>query len=374
LLTVNCCSGRIAQLVRALRLHRRGPGFEPLCAHKSSTLNKKQGVIKMIELKIYGCRGSIPAPITAKEVDEKIVYAVTAAIEAGINADEVKKWIKKELAFWQRGTYGGDTTCISVKCGDIRLILDMGSGLRRLGQDLLPEMFSTKGMSLYFLMSHVHWDHVQGFPFFSPLFVPKSVLPKNKFYFYGGTNWQKTLEEVLRGQMDPPTFPVEWSKVVKEGPEMSFEPVYNNFFRKISGDSGPVTLRCTRLHHPNETYGWRIEFNGKTFVFATDTEPFDGGPDKVLLDLAKEADILYLDGQFSRDQYLGRIGISRQGWGHGYGTWCAEVAEQAEVKRLIIGHHDPGSSDYQIETNTGHARTIFVETVAAYDGMELSIE
>ena len=131
-------------------------------------------------------------------------------------------------------------------------------------------------------------------------------------------------------------------------------------------------IEARRRRHPNETYGWRIEYGSKIFVFATDTEPYAGGPDNVLVDLAKGADILYLDGQYSYDQYVGNIKPSRQGWGHGYAEWCAEVAKKARVRPLVLGHHDPDSTDQEIERNEKQARQIFANTNAAYDGMELS--
>lgn len=323
-----------------------------------------------MSVKFYGTRGSLPASHTAANVKAKVAKALQIAKERN-NFD-----IIDELPFEVAGTYGGSTTCCMVRYGVLAkekhtIVLDLGSGISNFGRDILPEMFRRKGIHIDFLMSHVHWDHIQGFPFFAPIFISREILPFNQLVFYGGTTWQRTLENALRGQMDGPVFPVEWEKINSEGPHMDFKPVCDYFKATLSEG---ILVRCRRLHHPQETYGWRLEFYGKIFVFATDTEPFDGGPDPVLVGLAQNADVLYLDCQYSREQYLGKIGgVPRLGWGHGYDTWCAEVAKVAHVKKLYLGHHDPASSDEQISALVNNARRIFPESYGAFDGLEINI-
>jgi len=338
-----------------------------------------------MQIKFYGTRGSLPAGLTAADVEDKIVRAimVTQKLVSDPEDEERIRDLVRNLAFPLRGTYGGDTTCCVVRCGEIVIVLDMGSGIRRFGKEIMPEMFSKKGIKINFLMSHIHWDHIQGFPFFAPLFVPGEFLPNNKFVFYGGTCWQGTLETVLRGQMDPPVFPVEWTKVSAEGPAMDFVTIRDRFkaefLSEVPGSSDLVRVTARRLNHPNETYGWRIEFQGKTFVFASDTEPYDGGPDPTLLELVRGADLLYLDSQFTRSQYLGSDGSpSRRGWGHGYLEWCVRVAQEANVEHLLLGHHDPASSDEQIFAMEQETHKLVTEKPcqvrAAYDGLEVNLE
>lgn len=326
-----------------------------------------------MNIKFYGTRGSIPASLTAGELKEKILSVLGLALID--RPTDAKRWLET-LPFDLTGTFGGDTTCCRVRCGEVIVVFDLGSGLRRFGMDIFPEMFQKKGMRIHFGMSHVHWDHVQGFPFFAPLFIPQVVLPNNNFVFYGGTNWHKTLEEVLQGQMDPPVFPVEWDKIIYEGPRMNFSPIFNRFTTEIVEGSDQVKLTAIRLNHPNETYGWRLEHGGKIFVFASDTEPYPGGPDPMIVSLAQGADALYLDGQYYEAQYLGKKeagGLPRMGWGHGYDSWCAEVAKAAGVKQLYIGHHDPAASDTRIMQNIANIQKIFPNAIAAYDGMEVDI-
>ena len=341
-----------------------------------------------MQIKFYGTRGSLPAPLTAGKVRQKIIGAIihwtehlaVSKLESHKpDSFEVEEFFDSSLSLADWGTYGGNTTCCVVRCGQTIIVFDLGSGVRQFGQDILGEMFKSQGVLIHFCMSHVHWDHIQGFPFFAPLFISRKKLPKNRFVFFGGVAWQGALEEALRGQMDAPVFPVEWDKVTTEGPGMKFLTICDGFETQIAhgkeGETLPdaVKLRAQRLHHPNETYGWRIEYNGKVFVFASDTEPFAGGPDPVILDLAKDADALYLDCQFTEKQYLGQEGVPRLGWGHGYDTWCAQVAKQAGVKRLYLGHHDPAASDEKIFSIQQQVKASFAETVAAYDGLEIEI-
>lgn len=327
-----------------------------------------------MKIKFYGTRGSIPAPLTAADVFKKAVVVAELAFRCKEKPTNVEDWVCN-LDFQTRGTFGGNTTCCVVRCNEKILVLDMGTGLRQFGMEILPEMFQKKGLSINVLMSHVHWDHVQGFPFFGPLFIPRAILPNNKITFFGGTEWQKTLEEVLQGQMDAPVFPVEWEKAINEGPDMEFRTIFNGFEATIGSENNPVFVKAARLNHPNETYGWRISWRGKVFVFATDTEPFAGGPDPVLVRLASGADALYTDCQYFEDQYLGKdtAGLPRLGWGHGYDKWCGEVAKAASVKKLIIGHHDPAASDERIFQNLAGVKSVFPNAYAAYDGMEVTI-
>lgn len=324
-----------------------------------------------MSVKFYGTRGSLPAPLTAADVKAKIANVLQIAKKRN-NFD-----IIDELPFEATGTYGGNTTCCVVRYGfsddeKDAIVLDLGSGIRDFGREIMPEMFRRKGMHIDFLMSHVHWDHVQGFPFFAPIFIPYKILP-NDFTFCGGTKWSRTLEDVLRGQMDGPVFPVEWEKISTEGPMMDFKPIHDHFQIAL-GVGGVVSAKCRRLNHPQEAYGWRLRFGKRIFVFATDTEPYDGGPDPVLVELAQGADVLYLDCQYNKEQYLGKVGgVPRLGWGHGYDVWCAEVAKAAKVKKLYLGHHDPASMDEQISSLINNARQIFPETYGAYDGLEINI-
>ena len=151
-------------------------------------------------------------------------------------------------------TYGGNTSCVEVRFGNQIFVLDMGTGLRPLGNSLISEMFKNYGRSVTFLISHVHWDHIHGLPFFAPLYINKNMGIKNSWRFFGGTDWQKTAEICLRGQMDPPTFPVSWSEIEKTTHEIG----YAGMVDLMKMDEGDAVIQFGKLNHPQETYGTRL--------------------------------------------------------------------------------------------------------------------
>lgn len=231
-------------------------------------------------------------------------------------------------------------------------------------------MFANGGLAAKIFFSHVHWDHIQGLPFFGPLYVnSRKVGIKNSWQFYGGTTWQKTAEACLRGQMDPPVFPVSLKELerINEG-GISFEDVCDGM---VLEDPGAATIEFGKLHHPQETYGARFTFpDGKVVTYATDWEPYavPSNPDPSLLRLAKGADVLISDCQYSLHQYTGQEGgVARFGWGHSFPEAVAEVAARAGVKTVVLFHHDPGSSDGRIGAM---ART--VQRVLGDDGARVT--
>src|SRR5206468_2535106 len=161
----------------------------------------------------WGVRGSVPAPLTGAKVQAKVAQALSIAMRQGLPADEasIAAWMQEQLPFIARSTFGGNTSCVEVRCGEQLFINDMGTGLRELGVALLPEMFRSKGIQGHILCSHVHWDHIQGFPFWAQLYFPRTQFD-NRFTFHGGLAWKKSLEEVLRGQMNEPVFPVDFEE------------------------------------------------------------------------------------------------------------------------------------------------------------------
>lgn len=339
-----------------------------------------------MKIKFWGTRGSLPYSLTGSEVFDKIVNAlckfnnqirdksVKKEDKPQIETmEEMAKWADDNLDFTEKYTYSGHTTCVEIRCGEIIIIIDMGSGLRRFGDYISEEMKANNGLVINFLVSHVHPDHTQGTPFFSPLYWTDRAV-RNVFNFYGEEGLEKVLEEQV---MAHPVFPVEWKTIRQEGPMMKFISVYDGFEWQIRQNNGVVSCKAKKLNHTDKTYGYRIEYNGKIFVFASDTEPYRG-EHKALTELALNADVLYLDCQNSEKEYLD----GKQGWGHGYDAWAVEVAQKAKVKKLILGHHDPSHSDKQIDeifkrVSLGCSLISSVpqpiEVEAAYDDMEIEL-
>ncbi|MDP3785192.1 MAG: MBL fold metallo-hydrolase [bacterium] len=330
----------------------------------------------LVRVKFWGVRGSVPAPITASYVEKKIHDALQSY--SGGKERDVGRFVER-LSHVKPFTYGGNTSCVEVRYGDSIFILDMGTGIRPLGNSLFPEMFKKGGLKIHFFLSHVHWDHIQGLPFFAPLYVNKQTGIKNEWNFYGGTNWQKTAEVCLRGQMDPPTFPVSWQEIEKITYQIFFGNLYDQL--EIQFDGG-IRISFGKLDHPQETYGIRMDFpNGVVIAYTTDNEPRDPSfPDTRLKKLADGADLWITDCQYSRGQYNGEKGeggVPRHGWGHSYPEAVAITAVQARVKQAVLFHHDPASSDERIFAMEEHTQSLINEAgggskvTAAYEELEI---
>lgn len=304
-----------------------------------------------MRIKFWGIRGSVPSPLMPTETSGKIQTLLKEFQDF-----DKKDWQEflNNQPFWKKSTYGGNTSCVEVAVGNERVILDMGTGIRRLGNELFKEMMEKRGLRVTFLVSHVHWDHIQGLPFFGPLYMNKELGIENGWAFYGGVDWMKNVELCLRGQMDPPTFPVSWTEIKKITYFIQTYDVYDHMTFWVGSS---LKVKARKLNHPQETYGWRLEGEGKVLVYTTDNEPYDPRyPDPRLLDLVKGADLWITDCQYTRDIYNGLIGgTSRHGWGHSYPEAVAETAVKGDVKEVVLFHHDPSSSDkaiYEMEQTT----------------------
>ena len=258
------------------------------------------------------------------------------------------------------GGVGGNTTCVLVEAGSTRIILDAGTGVRALGERLLRES-KTEGAPVHatFLFSHLHWDHIQGFPFFVPAYLPETRL---ELVGPLGDDGSRLLEDVLEQQMSPPTFPVTLSAM----------PSRKEFRGLVGGEVlevGEATVRSARLHHPQGCLGYRIEHEGRSVVFCTDTEPLpDGGAPEAVLELARGADLLIYDAQYTPEEYP-----QRRGWGHS--TWkdAVEVAKAAGVARLALFHHDPSHDDRAVATIERAAQSLFPAAFAAREGCTVTL-
>lgn len=248
---------------------------------------------------------------------------------------------------------GGNTPCVEVRYGDTRLILDAGTGIRPLGEEMLREGDEEATL----LLSHLHWDHIQGLPFFLPAWIPGHRVTLL------GTHG---LRDALDAQMRAPHFPVRLSDMKAE---LSFVEVASGGDVRV----GDVTIRAVTLNHPGGVYGYRIEAGGRSVVYATDTEHYSC-PDPHLVALAKDADVLIYDAMYTEDEYAGRVGPTKVGWGHS--TWEAgvAVAEAAGVSRLALFHHDPQRTDDGVDAIERAAAARFEGAFAAREGAEIVLE
>lgn len=254
--------------------------------------------------------------------------------------------------------YGGNTPCVEMRCHGKRLIFDGGTGLRVLGQNMLREL--PVEASIFF--THSHWDHIQGFPFFTPAFIKG-----NAFNIYGKIAPNgATIKDRLEDQMLHPNFPVPLRVMASI---LNFYDV--EVGKKIDLGDG-VTVEPGMLNHPGEATGYRVSWEDKAAVYATDTEHFADRIDENLVYLARDADVLIIDATYSDDQYWSKTS-SKVGWGHSTWQEAIKVAEAANVKTLVIYHHDPLHDDDYLDQVSEQAKGKFPGAVVAKEGMTLVI-
>lgn len=255
--------------------------------------------------------------------------------------------------------YGGNTTCVEVRRGSDIIILDAGTGLRKLGQALIEE-FRRHPLNLSLLVSHTHWDHIQGLPFFAPIYESRCRLR-----VLGCEGARRSLEGALTGQMESTYFPVPFAKLPSN---IEIEELHDFNFA-----IGPVLVRAQRANHPGLTVGYRLFSPEGIIAFFPDTEPRPG-TDHELIDFVNGADVLILDSQYDRAEYR-----RHTGWGHGCVDDSIALALKAGVKRLVLFHHDPDHDDKKMDALVKYARQLVVraksrlKVEAAREGMEIRL-
>lgn len=252
---------------------------------------------------------------------------------------------------------GGNTSCVEVRCGDERLILDAGTGLRSLGDAIMREGKPFEGT---LLLSHLHWDHIQGLPFFVPAYRPDSRLT-----VVGARSGLMTLGETLAYQMAEPVFPVRLDQLPCALETKHVRPGESFATRT-------ARVRVARGHHPGGVLAYRIDYAGSSIVYATDTEHF-ACTDAELLKLAADADMLIYDAQYTPSEYEGQGRPSKLGWGHSTYEAGAKLAREAGVRQLVLFHHDPSRTDTEVLHIETSARALFSNTTAAREAMTLTL-
>lgn len=253
---------------------------------------------------------------------------------------------------------GGNTSCVEVRAGKALLIFDGGTGLRILGKRLSREMPATA----HLFFSHVHWDHIQGFPFFDPAFVPG-----NTIHLYGGTKVSGTLEQTLAGQMENPNFPIHLT-------DMGARMIFHDIDEATAVHVEDASVTAAPGNHPNGAWAYRVEHEGKSCVYATDTEHY-AEVDRNLVALSKGADVLIYDAQYTPEEYDGTAGRGgpKIGWGHSTFQEGVKLAKAAGVKKLVLYHHDPMQTDADVAEKERRAQALFPNCEAAREGLAIEI-
>ncbi len=321
----------------------------------------------------WGTRGSLPASYTSEAIKTKILAALKAAGGENLRTDEeIEAFVHSGLAtnslpFSTVGSYGSNTSCLQIEAEGEYLICDAGTGLRDFGNSVLQSTDggeAPKGDTFNIFMSHLHWDHIQGFPFFTPAYIPG-----NRIHIYG---LHKELEQAFVTQQEYPYFPVPLGSlratidftVLEEGREY-----------QIAG----FTVKGVKQNHPGESYGYRFEKDGKRIVYSTDSEHKGEAyeADYVFLSFFKDADLLIFDAQYS---LLDAI-TAKENWGHSSNIIAVELSVKSGVKHLCIYHNEPTLGDEKLDRFLDETREYLrlyaeespLKIDLAYDGLEVEV-
>ena len=292
----------------------------------------------VMEIQLWGVRGSIASPTSNSEYKEKITEILTMAIEQKIDSNNIESFLDS-LPDNLKYMYGGNTTCASVKSEDTgnTYIIDCGTGVRELGYKLM-EGDSGKGKGdISIFLTHNHWDHIQGIPFFTPIYIPGNTL--NFFSPY------KNQEEILNGQMISPYFPTTF----KDTPSKKVYHFLDPQKRETIQLEKDLTVSFFPLKHPQGSFAYKFEQKGKVFIFATDAE-FTGEILERMTDntvtFFNNADLLVIDSQYTLDESFLKFD-----WGHTSYTMAVNCGIRWNIKQLVLTHHEPAYSDKKIYEN-----------------------
>jgi phosphoribosyl 1,2-cyclic phosphodiesterase len=255
--------------------------------------------------------------------------------------------------------FGGNTSCVSVEIGTHIIVLDAGSGIRELGQQLVKRN-GLKSIDGSILLSHTHWDHIQGLPFFVPVRTQE-----NQFTIYGERKGQLSLSRVLAGQMQAPYFPVEMETIFRA--QVKCHEVEAK--QTIEVHPG-LFVTPFRLTHPNGALGYLLSLQGRRIAYVTDHEHDIGQLSPTVLEMTRGVDLLIHDAQYGREE----LANGKRGWGHSAWEDVVELACAAQVEQLVLFHHDPEASDEILNERQFLAQERFPHTIVAREGLKIPLQ
>ena len=301
---------------------------------------------RVMRVKLWGVRGSLPSPLAPGAVGDKVRDAVLSFAReqsSGRGTDRVEAahaWLEK-LPIHRLGGFGGNTPCVEVAAGSERVIVDAGSGLRALGDELLEGPCGRGAGEVHLLFTHFHWDHLIGLPFFAPIFVPG-----NRIHLY---SVQPELPEVIRTLFRKPYFPVELENL---GATLE----YHRLDPRKPKAFGDLQVTPYQLDHPDPCWGFKFEHEGRAFAHCVDTEATrvsrkELGPD---LPLYQGVDLMVFDAQYTLLETIEKVN-----WGHAAASLGIDIALREKIRRVIFMHHDPASDDQRIATVEAQTRRYY---------------
>ncbi|MCR4822241.1 MAG: MBL fold metallo-hydrolase [Treponema sp.] len=288
-----------------------------------------------MNIHFWGVRGSIPTPLSSQQVRIKLIAALQRISPADIESEEAKENFISSLPWWINSTTGGNTPCVELTLKDnTKLVFDAGSGMRVMGKFSEPPADS----NYHIFMSHFHWDHIQGLPFFDASYNPNIIL--HVYSPFEG------LRDFFAEQMRAPFYPVDFSAIE------------NHFvFHKIQPgqvlEIGTAKINCIKMSHPGDSYSYAVVEDGKKFVYATDVElnskDFVHTGERAAV--FENADIMLIDSQYTVEEALRKVN-----WGHSAFCYAIDFAASWKIKKIFMFHHEPTYDDRKLNTILESAR------------------
>jgi len=316
-----------------------------------------------MRVRFWGTRGSIPVALTAADIRDRLAQALLAASGRSFASfGEAYAFAERELPFSLSHTYGGHSSCVELETGhDEYFVCDMGSGARAFGAHVLARQ-GGRPATINVFMSHVHWDHIMGFPFFGPAYVPGT-----RIRIHG---CHEILEQALRLQQAPPCFPVGFDQL---GATIEFVKLVPGQTREVCGLG--VTAQLQR--HSGDSYGFRFTAQGKSVVYSTDSEHKleERSETERFVAFFRDADLVIFDAMYSLADAIS----VKADWGHSSNVIGVELCQMARARHLVLFHHEPANNDTAIEGLLRDARRLEeltrgaqpLQISAAHDGLEI---
>lgn len=314
----------------------------------------------------WGTRGSLPVSLSARDVREKLMAALVAADGRKFRSRAALEDFVDQLPFSVNGTFGGNSSCVEIVTeGPEHIICDMGSGARPLGQSKIARFGVPNPQTYHIFISHLHWDHLMGFPFFQPMYIPG-----NRIVVHG---CHARLEEAIRMQMRAPCFPVDYSQA---GANIEFDLMTPGKKHFIAGMNVIPKLQL----HNGDSFGYRFESIDRTVVYSTDSEHKldDLLAYESFIEFFASADLVVFDAMYS----LAEAASVKSDWGHSSNVIGVELCQAARVRKLALFHHEPVSDDMQLSRVLAESRRLeqltrgkqpALEVHSAYDGLTIEL-
>ena len=320
----------------------------------------------MKQVVFWGTRGSLPVAPTCRDIRDKITAALTTANGKSFKTQSALSEFVDKLPFAVSGTFGGNSSCVEIiDGGPEHFICDMGSGARPLGQAKIARFGVPNPQTYHIFISHLHWDHLMGFPFFGPMYIPG-----NRIIIHG---CHHQLEEAVRLQMRAPCFPVDYSQA---GAKIEFDLMTPGKTHHIAGINVTPKLQL----HAGDSYGYRFESGDRTVIYSTDSEHKldDLAEFRSYVDFFAKADLVVFDAMYS----LAEAVSVKADWGHSSNVVAVELCQAAAAKRLALFHHEPVHDDRQLSRLLAETQRLEeitrgtqapLEVISAYDGLCINL-